>query len=295
MKNKGFTLIELLAVIVILAIIALIATPIILGIISDARTQARKRSAELVYKGVEYAYTQTIVTSVNGTDFTLTDLNNKLKIENVTSTTVNNDTIEIVTKDGVYCGVTKNTSTNSIDVVCGTDDEDFTQDDVMETKSILYSAAQNSETSELNFKPQYYSRNTSTLNIGDDLPSDKTTNPSTFASDFYLGYDGNASGKITAEYVCFVTDKEYCLKGGGATIENSVVVTPSPYYDKNVRILFAAFGEEACNLGEVSSLNRYSYRCGGSSFEAVAYNTGYVGANMGYAHCNVETFGSECN
>ena len=46
MKNKGFTLIELLAVIVILAIIALIATPIILGIINDARESAKKRSAE---------------------------------------------------------------------------------------------------------------------------------------------------------------------------------------------------------------------------------------------------------
>ena len=32
-KNKGFTLIELLAVIVILALIALIATPIILNVI----------------------------------------------------------------------------------------------------------------------------------------------------------------------------------------------------------------------------------------------------------------------
>ena len=42
MKNKskkGFTLIELLAVIVILAIIALIATPIILGIVEDARKE----------------------------------------------------------------------------------------------------------------------------------------------------------------------------------------------------------------------------------------------------------------
>jgi len=37
MKNKGFTLIELLAVIVILAIIALIATPIVLGIIEDVK------------------------------------------------------------------------------------------------------------------------------------------------------------------------------------------------------------------------------------------------------------------
>ena len=56
MKNKGFTLIELLAVIVILAIIALIATPIILGIIDDARTESRERTAELVAKGVELAY-----------------------------------------------------------------------------------------------------------------------------------------------------------------------------------------------------------------------------------------------
>lgn len=57
MKNKGFTLIELLAVIVILAIIALIATPIILGIINDARTSASERTAELVKSGVQNAYT----------------------------------------------------------------------------------------------------------------------------------------------------------------------------------------------------------------------------------------------
>lgn len=45
MKNKGFTLIELLAVIVILAIIALIATPIILNMINDAKKSAAKDSA----------------------------------------------------------------------------------------------------------------------------------------------------------------------------------------------------------------------------------------------------------
>jgi len=44
MKNKGFTLIELLAVIVILAIIALIATPIILEIIDDAEIEANRIS-----------------------------------------------------------------------------------------------------------------------------------------------------------------------------------------------------------------------------------------------------------
>ena len=48
-RNKNaFTLIELLAVIVILAIIALIATPIILGIVEDAKKDAFLRSVELV-------------------------------------------------------------------------------------------------------------------------------------------------------------------------------------------------------------------------------------------------------
>ncbi len=55
MKTQGFTLIELLAVIVILAIIALIATPIVLGIIDDAKESAQLRSAEMYLKGVANA------------------------------------------------------------------------------------------------------------------------------------------------------------------------------------------------------------------------------------------------
>ena len=57
MKNKGFTLIELLAVIVILAIIALIATPIILGIINNASLQSKERTSELIGDAVVNAYT----------------------------------------------------------------------------------------------------------------------------------------------------------------------------------------------------------------------------------------------
>ena len=58
MRNKGFTLIELLAVIVILAIIALIATPIILGIIKDTKKEADKRSVEMYAKALENAIAQ---------------------------------------------------------------------------------------------------------------------------------------------------------------------------------------------------------------------------------------------
>ena len=50
--KKGFTLIELLAVIVILAVIALIATPIILNIIEDARKNSVKSSAQLYVDGL---------------------------------------------------------------------------------------------------------------------------------------------------------------------------------------------------------------------------------------------------
>jgi len=55
MRRRGFTLIELLAVIVILAIIALIATPIILGIIRDAKEESEKRSVELYANAIKNA------------------------------------------------------------------------------------------------------------------------------------------------------------------------------------------------------------------------------------------------
>ena len=125
MKNKGFTLIELLAVIVILAIIALIATPIILGIINDAREQAKKRSAELVYTGVEYAYTTAMYKGAAGTtiaDPDLTSIKNNLNIDNMQSATIADDTLTIVTSDGVTCTVEEHegSSTVAFDVACGT-------------------------------------------------------------------------------------------------------------------------------------------------------------------------------
>lgn len=62
-ENKGFTLIELLAVIVILAIIALIATPIIIGVIEQARQKAAENSAYGVIDAARLAYTESLMTS----------------------------------------------------------------------------------------------------------------------------------------------------------------------------------------------------------------------------------------
>ena len=73
MRSKGFTLIELLAVIVILAIIALIATPIILGIINDVRVGARERSIDNIIQAAEMYYAQEKMKNVN--------ISNKINIE----------------------------------------------------------------------------------------------------------------------------------------------------------------------------------------------------------------------
>ena len=55
MKRKGFTLIELLAVIVVLAIIALIATPIVMNTIKRSKKGAAERTADNYIKQVETA------------------------------------------------------------------------------------------------------------------------------------------------------------------------------------------------------------------------------------------------
>ena len=78
-KKNAFTLIELLAVIVILAIIALIATPIILGIVEDAKKDAFLRSVEMVVSTTDLdintkPYTNTYTYTINDGDISNLDI-----------------------------------------------------------------------------------------------------------------------------------------------------------------------------------------------------------------------------
>ena len=54
-KVKGFTLIELVAVLVIMAILALIVTPLVMNIIRKARIAADKRSIDAYGRSIELA------------------------------------------------------------------------------------------------------------------------------------------------------------------------------------------------------------------------------------------------
>lgn len=71
-NNKGFTLIELLAVIVILAIIALIATPIVVNLIEDSRKSANENAVNGIVKAAEVCYGRDMMNDAKfgGSEFT---------------------------------------------------------------------------------------------------------------------------------------------------------------------------------------------------------------------------------
>ena len=206
--KKGFTLIELLAVIVILAIIALIATPIILGIINDAKKESNERSAELYASAVRNA-----IASYQLTHPTAPTSFSELDIEH--------DGNVVCAKEELYA-----------------DGSFYIAGCTVNGDAVEYTYGEQQITQV--YKPQYYSW--SSGNIGGDLPSDakptvEELNPS---YPFYLGLDVE-NGKVSAAYVCFKregNDTEYCLKR----------TTDGSAYDANKTILEEAFGARACSF-----------------------------------------------
>ena len=97
-KNRGFTLVELLAVIVILALIALIATPIILNVINDAKKQAAKDSAYGYMDAVEkYIVSSELEDeSIQDGIYSVEDLNKKISVK---GSTPDNGIIKIENKE----------------------------------------------------------------------------------------------------------------------------------------------------------------------------------------------------
>lgn len=93
--KKGFTLIELLAVIVILAVIALIATPLILNVIEDSKISAAKESATGYIEAIEmYIGTSSLIDKNN------LKINEKYNVTDVTilnneATEALNDLVEV--------------------------------------------------------------------------------------------------------------------------------------------------------------------------------------------------------
>jgi len=180
--KKGFTLIELLAVIVILAIIALIATPIILGIINDARRESNERSAELYASAVRNAIASYQLTHPNApTKFSDLDIQYDGEVE--------------CAKEELYA-----------------DGSFYITDCTVNDVEVEYTYGKKQYVQV--YKPQYYLFEISFFGtVGETAaPSNPSSVPPT-GEIRYLGYDVT-DGKITAAYACFTRNEtEYCLKG----------------------------------------------------------------------------------
>ena len=249
--KKGFTLIELLAVIVILAIIALISTPIILGIINDARKESNERSAELYASAVRNA-----IASYQLTHPTAPTSFSELNIEHDGNVVC--ETEELYADGSFYIADC---------TVNGTLVEGYTYGEPQETPSTQV------------YKPQYYY-------FGYDwngtvgttaAPSNPSSVPPT-GEIRYLGYDVT-DGVVTAAYACFIRNGiEYCLKG-----------YDTEAYATNKTVLEDAYADvvdtDACSFDDGDS------GCGADGLFASAYSLGRVSASAGSAYCNVNADG----
>ena len=258
MKEKGFTLIELLAVIVILAIIALIATPIILGIISDSKKQSEQRSIELYGKAVQNAVAQA-----------------QLNDMPIPAGNLSEDFLETVEYEGqnIRCTTSKLYSDGSIYLAgCRINGNpvDYTYGKPFQV-----------------YKPQYYGWDISGVINETDAPAanDRLSSPPTGKS-YYLGYDVSGT-KISSVYVCFKRNNiEYCLKGSGGVVDaNWDVITPSPYYPTNQGIILEAY-EDAENTRECFS-DDTCFGCTDDGLSAYSATDGSVNAYTDDGSCYI--------
>lgn len=112
--KKGFTLIELLAVIIILAIVALIATPIILNVVDDARQSAARSEASMIVSGVNnYCATAAMKNQLDGTEDICADADGVTKEEVATMVNLGNAEVTSITYNPTSGAVTELTITSN--------------------------------------------------------------------------------------------------------------------------------------------------------------------------------------
>ena len=125
MKKKGFTLIELLAVIVVLAVIALIATPIVLNLIKTAKIGSAEQSVTGYVKAIENTIIKDMLDDKNISDGTYKYDSLEVDVSGKRPTsgkyTVKNGRVESgnFCVDGYYIEYKNSTSKYNKDKECG--------------------------------------------------------------------------------------------------------------------------------------------------------------------------------
>ena len=206
MRNKkGFTLIELLAVIVVLAIIALIATPIVMNTIKNAKKGSAERGADNYIKQVE-------------TKVATSKLDNNEVV----------DGIYKITSDGNICplsGCGENDKNKITIEMNGEKPKSGTlviKNGQIQTMSTIliddYNISYNTSSNKYESRVTVYRSSTDTIKIGDVIDPNDTTkftkNAATLEKNSYLKHVLDKDNKVTESYACGkVNDTELCLRG----------------------------------------------------------------------------------
>ncbi len=215
MKKRGFTLIELLAVIVVLAIIALIATPIVMNTIKKAKQGAAERSADNYIDAVETTVaTKRLEGDILEGTYTINDKGNltgngltePLVIEmngnKPTSGTIKISNGQVTTDSKMTVG--------SYEVAYNPTNKKYeaTEKGSASSTTVVYRLSGDS------------------IKIGDTInlsdTSKFTKDASTLGKSSYLKHVLDKDNKVTESYACAIfNSKEYCLRGGTDNKENS--------------------------------------------------------------------------
>ncbi len=291
MKKKGFTLIELLAVIVVLAIIALIATPIVMNTIKKSKKGAAERSADSFVKQVETAVTTERLNGniIEDGEYEITSDGNLCKDKSASCSDDQKIKIEMSgTKP--TSGKVKITNGNvqiSTKLTVGDYDVKYN------TESKKYEATEKSSTS----STVVYRWSKDTINIGDTIdPSDTTkytTDSSTLGKSNYLKHVLDKDNKVTESYGCVLIDngkKEVCLRGGKSSYYG--LAENEADYTGNMLILKNLKNENIEGLScDFSSSANYSI-CSDDSVYLRAFSNGDVNAGVDFGDCSVYFGGS---
>ena len=290
LKNKkGFTLIELLAVIVVLAIIALIATPIVMNTIKNAKKGAAERTADNYIKQVETAVAESRIDGtkvVNGTYNIQPDGNlcptsgcgendkDKITID-MSGNKPTSGTVTI--KNG---GVSQNETT----MVVGDYDVKYNQE------KNKYEATNEGGASSTTVVYRWSKDSIKKDDIINPNDTSKfTKDASTLGKNYYLKHILDKDNKVTESYACAIfNSKEYCLRGGNSSFygyaENEADYTGNALILKQIE--GAKIAGVSCGIGSFDS------HCSGGSVYFGAGSNGGVGANDGGGNCYVNDDGS---
>ncbi len=225
--KKGFTLIELLAVIVILAIIYLIATPIVLNIINDTKESSNKRSIEQYAKAIENAIARE---ELNGNEIEPGDLNEEfLKTVEYNGSEVLCKTNKLY-KDGALYLADCKVDGKEVKYEYG----EYVEKQITAGQYYWYGIDINDK----HYIEGNISNESAALptNLLDTPPAGKT---------YYLKLHTDDGKNTTAAYICIKKDgNEYCLKG----------FDPEAY-TSNQEIMEKAFDESSLMFGDAYLLH----------------------------------------